>query len=734
MKVYKDNKKPMDWSLLFHQNQMDTGNQIVDYFTSGRGRYALLKADMQSGKTGTYNWVIKQLVNRDHSIHHVNVISGSDEIVLKSQAFQDLQFYHNHHLPNTICGVYFRQDILTRISDIRNSLIVIDESHLDQTKDQTMSQFFSRFGMSLDGNLDILNQLNVYILSVSATPFSEESDILFNKSDTSKKMFYLQPGEGYRGVRYYYEQGLIRRIPKDINDIIPIILSHGNKYNIIRSSSNHKSNKTKELEELCKAYHIHCFWYDSSPKTNIRIDFNENVKGTYHPYIGHRPTGPSVVFIKERLRVGKVLPKDYLATVWEFSKTPKTDTFAQGLLGRCCGYHSFDIEIYCTSYMFHKSKHTYHARDMNEIERLITPGNMPFNATNLVQKRRVILRKNIPPHRQTNEPTVAIKISLNMEKDENDSYVSPHSHDFNTIWENSRKHSKDIDEPRLFIRNIMDMLTENNNCLIRSTIGLTPEQKEEIMTWIKEGYRPDLISVRSLRQTNTSYIPHLERLQRSVLTHEPCLSLDMTLNHQKERVVLYMVCYLTFDISNEEFGTIYVVFNTKNKNRPITDGSIKMNPLNHLPKTTGNEIFRPLECPVNCGKNGMVKMTVQQNIPVVTQPSFWSRDICTNTYEFKNQLEESITRYVNSLHVDDDVVKYANCVIFSENVEIDKTIYFENNQNTPSRNNTIGRIFMELEKKYKVDICIKFKRGYKKNQEINTKRIDTISWCMKNNK
>jgi hypothetical protein len=50
------------------------------------------------------------------------------------------------------------------------------------------------------------------------------------------------------------------------------------------------------------------------------------------------PTVTTLVIVQGRLCVGKVVPKQHVAFVWENSADPKTDTLVQGLPGRMCGY------------------------------------------------------------------------------------------------------------------------------------------------------------------------------------------------------------------------------------------------------------------------------------------------------------------------------------------------------------------------------------------------------------
>jgi hypothetical protein len=63
------------------------------------------------------------------------------------------------------------------------------------------------------------------------------------------------------------------------------------------------------------------------------------------------------------LRMGKVVPKNYMAMVFESvtkKESTNTDTGLQGLLGRMCGYasdeHGFNIDIYIDEYIINEIK------------------------------------------------------------------------------------------------------------------------------------------------------------------------------------------------------------------------------------------------------------------------------------------------------------------------------------------------------------------------------------------
>ena len=72
---------------MFHSNQTYAANSIRSSFLSGT-RYALLSAKCQSGKTGTFQSLIKAMLDAG-DVTHAYVLCGSAETELKRQAVSD---------------------------------------------------------------------------------------------------------------------------------------------------------------------------------------------------------------------------------------------------------------------------------------------------------------------------------------------------------------------------------------------------------------------------------------------------------------------------------------------------------------------------------------------------------------------------------------------------------------------------------------------------------------------
>jgi hypothetical protein len=187
---------------------------------------------------------------------------------------------------------------------------------------------------------------------------------------------------------------------------VELVQRHKNKYNIIRCVG---STMEELMETIAEENGFGLYKYDSINEKDIAISNEEKMQmrgvGRSFPTLQMAPKKPSIVLIKGTLRVGKVLPKENIGFVWENSKIPKTDTAVQGLIGRVCGYHTYDIEIYVSDSLLKKREVVMEdgkVEWMNELERYAY-GNMdiiPTRARNLIQ----------PRNRDTRFFTTAVKL------------------------------------------------------------------------------------------------------------------------------------------------------------------------------------------------------------------------------------------------------------------------------------------------------------------------------------
>ena len=374
--LYRETTKTKTTMVAFHSEQREAGKQIINKFVNDQP-FTILLAQMQSGKTGTYLFTGFEMVRRG-LVDRIIIISGSADTSLRTQTKKDLASAFMASLMETVgddegsrnligadIAVAFSQD-LAKISDItENTLIVHDESHMAQSKNNIpFKVFYQRNNLekALMGDFSLLKEKRNYILGVSATPFSEivankkvrtgdwtseESDLLEGTEPEPKNFFPMEPGQGYIGVPDLLLSGSIKFEAENIksNDCkhITSILRKGaakyhKKYVVVRS---HKAEKDRDMMETiatsCGYNYKSIFGGENSS-----LDFMDN-----------EPFDTTLVHICGRFRMGQVVPKRFIAMVYEQSSKPNADTILQGLVGRMCGYvtagsHT-DVDIYVSS-------------------------------------------------------------------------------------------------------------------------------------------------------------------------------------------------------------------------------------------------------------------------------------------------------------------------------------------------------------------------------------------------
>jgi hypothetical protein len=387
-------------------NQQEAMEEILSVYRRGDGvNYVLLRAQMQSGKTGTFQGVARQML-LSGMVERVIIISGSGEVELYMQAINDTVEYNgdlvthdkvtNHTLYNAdlqakikiifrSCG---KKTFRNTRMDIRRALIIVEESHLDQNKGQQLDTFLKSHGLSLNGTTAEMMENNTYILSVSATPFSEASGISHNKS-SGKEIVDLAPGDGYRGVGDYVRRERIHEtypIRNNMERFIAEVTRRGKKYNLVRA----RSKPTAEsLAPSLAAAGIKVLYFTQDRK-DISISDLDDI----------RPTQPTVIFLVGLLRCGKVVPKKNIGFVWECSIGAKTDTILQSLLGRMCGYYKPTdawVDIFVPAIVLKADKATgftelgRYVQGMEEAVEMI-----PKHATNVVAPRDIALHERMP--------------------------------------------------------------------------------------------------------------------------------------------------------------------------------------------------------------------------------------------------------------------------------------------------------------------------------------------------
>jgi hypothetical protein len=385
-------------SLVLSSQQIDAGMQIIRCFMEeDQGiRWAILLAQMQSGKTETYLFVCCELIRLD-LVMEVVIFSGNAETDLREQlkkevlGLGDAKFYGKYDLYlEEVVGLGSRQrrpimDIVkTHIivlwgtelnkhqKNYNNTLFIWEEAHHAQSVHQCPDKFLHKVGISADGDHGFLARKGNFVVSISATPFSEISDFVHHEQ--SKKLVYMRPGVRYNSVKNIMESGRLRSF-KNVDTGLreALLLPHSSpKYGLVRIS-----NKN---EETVKAIIRECGWkfvvYDS-----IASGADKDLGAQVWKGMKSLPTEDIIILLRGKCRMGKNLEKEHVLFVMETCKTSNTDTILQGLLGRVCGYSAGSDTVLV---FLHRK-----IVDSGELQRYIdlTDGEMiiPANATNIAK-------------------------------------------------------------------------------------------------------------------------------------------------------------------------------------------------------------------------------------------------------------------------------------------------------------------------------------------------------------
>ena len=313
-------------------------------------RSGLLRANEQAGKTGAYHYLI-QLMFLAKLIERVYILCGSSETELRDQCIKDVKKYHLDTDRFNNIHVMFRQDFSKKTNPtmiMNKALIIVDESHLVEGVNQTLSAFLKRHNISMAGTTDNMLMNQTYMLSVDATPYAEESAMIHGLSHKKFKVT-MEDGEGYYGIRQYDEDKLIQATYELIteegkNKFVTQLKRCPRKYILIRVQEA-KNKNVQHMMECAQRAGCDIKYFNSKytgRATQICITNDDKVKhlAKYKqtiPCLEDAPEKTTIIFIDGRLRCGKRVPKKHIGFVWESSKKSKTDIIRQSLPGRMCG-------------------------------------------------------------------------------------------------------------------------------------------------------------------------------------------------------------------------------------------------------------------------------------------------------------------------------------------------------------------------------------------------------------
>ena len=244
---------------MVHPNQQTAAQNIRHVFLEKKIRYAILMARCQAGKTGSFQELIRIML-ASGDIQRAYILCGSNEVELREQATVDTRATNRVALEKGDIKVIFRQDFHKSKMDVTNALIIVDESHLDQTHNQELDIFLNDHGLGMDGNPTTLEKANAYIVSVDATPYSELAALAHKETPFQKHVETLIPGKGYFGLAEYKFLGMMHPtfdISQNLIKFANLLKSHKSspKWALVRLTNGKKSERQeKAIKTVAKIY------------------------------------------------------------------------------------------------------------------------------------------------------------------------------------------------------------------------------------------------------------------------------------------------------------------------------------------------------------------------------------------------------------------------------------------------------------------------------------------------
>lgn len=320
-------------------------------------------AEMQSGKTDVMKRLIYVINNYNKNIKSLGIninrfniylVLCASSVNLKKQLIEKLpeiktKIYHLNNIKTLIKNQDENDHIFNSITN--SGLVIFDECHSDAEEKNLIDQF-----RKILDSVSKENDSTFYKIGFSATPY-EQILAGFPK-------VIMKPADGYYGLRQMFDKNsknvvFQARNLADRDSCAELFneINLRNKYYIFRLPG----NKTDDMlvfynikyEFKKRNVGFDSYIYDMSYFTNINNILIE------------KPSSPTVIFLRNKLRMGEYLDTRYIYLVHDDPKNMFVHTTVQSLIGRCCGYNKLDNHtyIYCDynkAYQHYKwIKHDY---------------------------------------------------------------------------------------------------------------------------------------------------------------------------------------------------------------------------------------------------------------------------------------------------------------------------------------------------------------------------------------
>lgn len=304
----------------------------------------LITAEMQSGKTDCMRRMLYVINNHNQDLqemgihierYNVYVILCASSINLKLQLKTKLpeiptKIFHLNDIIKFLSNPYEYSSLFVRMAT--DSLVIFDESHCDAEVGKTIDRLRKKLNeISEEYSTDY------YKLATSATPYEQVY--------AGYAKVIMKPASGYYGLQQMFKQKNVVQSMNlenatECNQLFKSI-NLTNRYYIFRLPS------SKEQEVLMmKNVETH---FKKSKRGSDSYIYDMNYRDNINNLINHRPKKPTIIYLRDKLRMGEYLNTRYVHLVHDNPDVTYSHTVVQSLIGRCCGYGKMEngTLIYC---------------------------------------------------------------------------------------------------------------------------------------------------------------------------------------------------------------------------------------------------------------------------------------------------------------------------------------------------------------------------------------------------
>jgi len=321
---------------LWHTTSETAASLLIEGISNPNIFFTTLVAEPGSGKTAvTHNFLFKILTSLMYheSINPRNItfLTGMSDTDWFNQLIENYTLKDGRHLWDEInrleknhCVVH-RSNFHKRITYLLDNLelihdhkFIIDESHFADSKDMTIDTQLQRLGLTLER----MKEYNIKIICISATP---DVNLSIMTRSSNHNLVKLEPGENYKGFKYFYDKQMIIDFDANLNLETKIRGRYKYpRYHFIRARANIEKGKFQQsIKEIVTRNNWILIEDDSNHNYYLSFKNDNNEKNA------RDKTKDVIKTYEEPLRHTIILIKDKYSASKRLKLTPFTGLIAE---------------------------------------------------------------------------------------------------------------------------------------------------------------------------------------------------------------------------------------------------------------------------------------------------------------------------------------------------------------------------------------------------------------------